>query len=252
MTALTETSRVDGVAVLKLAHGATNPLNPDLVGQLSADLEKIAGDPAVRGMVLASASLKFFSLGLAVPELLGLPEDELTRFFRAFNELSIELLTIPLPTVAAITGHAVAGGCVLALCCDYRFVADGRRLMGLNEIKLGVPVPLPGECALLAAVGERTAREIIDSGEFYEPADSLRMGLCDRVLPEEEVLRAAVEHAARLGSRPRQTTRTVKEGRLAPMLARLRGESTARERTFLRCWQSAETQALLKEAAAKF
>jgi 3,2-trans-enoyl-CoA isomerase len=249
---LTERSKHDDVAVLKLAHGTTNPLNRALVAKLSSDLEEISKDSTVRGLVLASASPKFFSLGLAVPELLGLPEDELTRFFHTFNDLSIELLTLRMPTIAAITGHAVAGGCVLALCCDYRFIADGRCLMGLNEIKLGVPVPLPGECALIAAAGESAARKIIDSGEFYEPADSLRMGLCDRILPEGEVLSAAVQHAALLGSRPPQTTRAVKEGRIAPMLARLRGESTARERSFLRCWQSAETQALLQEAAAKF
>jgi len=249
---LTELSKHDDVAVLKLANGTTNPLNPALVAQLSADLDEIAANPAIRGLVLSTASTKFFSLGLALPELLELPDDELLHFFRAFNNLSIELLTIPIPTVAAITGHAVAGGCILALCCDYRFVAEGRRLMGLNEIKVGVPVPLPGECALQAVVGERIAREIIDSGEFYEPEDALRMGLCDRVLPEDEVLAAAVEHAARLGARPRQTTRAVKEGRLAPMLARLRAESNARERTFVRCWQSEETQALLREAATKF
>ncbi len=252
MATLTRRSRRDGVAILELANGITNPLSPALVAELSSALDEIAADPAIRGLVLASTSPKFFSLGLALPELLGLPDAELMRFFRAFNDLSIELLTIPIPTVAAITGHAVAGGCVLALCCDYRFVAEGRRLMGLNEIRIGVPVPLPGECALHAAVGERFTREVIDSGEFYEPADSLRMGLCDRVLPEAGVMAAAVEHAAMLGSRPRQVIRLVKEGRLAPMLARLRAESTARERSFVRCWQSEETQALLREAATKF
>ena len=125
-------------------------------------------------------------------------------------------------------------------------------MMGLNEVKLGVPIPFPGECFLRELTGGRVAREIIDSGEFYEPEDSLRMGLCDRVLPEEEVIPAAVEMAALLGSRPRHAIRAIKQGRTAAVLARVRSESEARERIFMDCWHSETTQGLLREAAEKF
>lgn len=77
----------------------------------------------------------------------------------------LALYTLPKPVVAAITGHAIAGGCILALCCDYRFISEGRKLMGLNEVKLGVPVPYLADRVLHALVGTRYAREIIESGE---------------------------------------------------------------------------------------
>ena len=105
-----------------------------------------------------------------------------------FNQVCMELYTMPKPTVAAVTGHAIAGGCILALCCDYRFAAEGRKLMGLNEIRLGVPVPYLADCVLRQIVGARNAREIMETGEFYLPEQSLQIGMIDRVLPLEKVV----------------------------------------------------------------
>ena len=99
-----------------------------------------------------------------------------------------KLFTFPKPTAAAISGHAIAGGCILTLCCDYRYIAEGRKLMGLNEIKLGVPVPYVADCILRSLVGFRHAREIMESGDFYQPETSFQKGLVDAVLPLENVL----------------------------------------------------------------
>ena len=74
----------------------------------------------------------------------------------------------------------------MALCCDYRFIAEGRKLMGLNEVKLGVPVPYLGDCILRHLVGARHARDIMDTGDFYHPEVLLQMGMVDQALPLEK------------------------------------------------------------------
>lgn len=126
----------DEVVLLKLNRGITNALNLQLVNQLAEHLQNVRANSDVHGLVLGSSNEKFFSIGFDIPELFELARKDFRVFYHAFNRVSMALYTLPKPTIAAITGHAIAGGCILALCCDYRFIAEGRKLMGLNEIKL--------------------------------------------------------------------------------------------------------------------
>lgn len=145
----------DRVAILKLNRGIINALNLQLVNQLAENLQKVRDDSDVHSLVLCSSNEKFFSIGFDIPELFKLTRKDFRVFYQAFNRVCMDLYTLPKPTIAAITGHAIAGGCILALCCDYRFIAEGRKLMGLNEIKLGIPVPYPGDCILRHVAGTR-------------------------------------------------------------------------------------------------
>ena len=85
----------------------------------SYSLKKIREDKNVRGIVLTSSNDKFFSIGLDIPHLFELTKKDFKIFYKAYNQVCIDLYTLLKPTIAAITGHAIAGGCVLALCCDY-------------------------------------------------------------------------------------------------------------------------------------
>jgi enoyl-CoA hydratase/carnithine racemase len=242
----------DHVAVVKLDHGVTNAINLPLVNELTEVLRQAKRDSNVRGLVLTSANDKFFSIGLNLPELYGLPKDEFAVFFRAFARAGLELFTLPKPTVAALTGHALAGGCIMALCCDYRVMAAGRKLMGLNEIKLGVPVPYLADCILRHLVGVRTAREVTDTGEFYPPEELLRMGLVDQVLPSEQVLPWAIEKARTLGAYPPAAFAGIKRNRVQPVEAQVLAQEEEEERLFLNLWYGDEARARLKAALEKF
>jgi enoyl-CoA hydratase/carnithine racemase len=166
--------------------------------------------------------------------------------------MCLDLYTLPKPTVAAITGHAIAGGCILALCCDYRLLADGKKLMGLNEIKLGAPLPYVVDCVLPALVGGRYAREIMESGDFYPPDAALRMGLVDAALPLDQVLPASVEKAKTLGAMPEQAFAIVKCNRTEWIGKQIAAQLEEQERRFVECWYSEVARERLKEAAAKF
>jgi len=242
----------DTVAIVKLDRGVTNVLDMELVNELGKLLERIEHDSSVSALVLGSSNDKFLSIGFDIPRLFELPRQDFSTFFSEFNRVCLSLYTLPKPTIAAITGHAVAGGCILALCCDYRFIAEGKKLMGLNEIKLGVPVPYLIDCVLRYTVGTRYAREIMDTGEFYGPADSLRMGLVDEVLPVGEVMAKAVERARLLGAWPREAFALIKRNRVEEIEQRVLARREEKERLFVDCWYSDAARQRLKEAIEKF
>ena len=230
----------------------TNALSLDLLNELAETLQRLRNDPGCHGIVLGSTNSKFFSIGFDLPHLYGLPREEFEIFYRRFNEVCLELYTMPKPTVAAITGHAIAGGCILALCCDYRIIADGRKLIGLNEVKLGVPVPFLADCVLRSLVGTRTARDIMEIGEFYPADDALKIGLVDQMLPFEQVLPAAVEKTQTLGSSPQKAFAMVKRNRAKPIEAEVLSCLDEKTKDFVECWFSGEARDRLGEAVKKF
>jgi enoyl-CoA hydratase/carnithine racemase len=242
----------DGVAVLKLNRGVTNPLNLALIRELSESVQDAKDESIVRGVVLTSANEKFFSIGFDLPELIELGKEDFSVFYRAFNQLCVDLYTLPKPTIAAVTGHAVAGGCILALCCDYRFIAEEHKLMGVNEVKLGVPVPYPGDCILRHLVSSQNSREILLRGEFYEPSDLPVMGMVDKVLPLEDVLTVSIDRARRLGTLPVGPFQAIKHNRVEPVVAEIEARLAEKEETFMELWFSREAQVLLREATKKF
>ena len=242
----------DTLAIVKLNRSLTNALDLELVNELGDVIERVKQDPNVRGLVLGSSSDKFFSIGFDIQRMFEFPRNDFEAFFTAFNRVCFSLYTLPKPTVAAITGHAVAGGCILVLCCDYRFIGKERKLMGLNEIKLGVPVPYLAHCVLRNIVGARFAKEIMDSGEFYEPMESLHMGLVDGVFPSGEVLDRSGEKAKSVGSWPQGAFTIIKKNRIEEVEMRLFAQGETMERLFLDCWYSDEARTLLREAIKKF
>lgn len=242
----------DHIAIAKLNRGVTNAINLELIKELSGTLQKIKDDPDTHGLVLTSSNEKFFSIGLDIPWLFPLSREDFTSFYKAFNRLCIDLFTLPKPTVAAITGHATAGGCILALCCDYRFAAEGRKLMGLNEIKLGVPVPYPADCVLRNLVTSRFARDIMYFGEFFEGQKLLEMGLADEILPLDELIPKAVEKAGSLESSSLEAFAMIKANRVERVKANILANLDKKEQFFVARWYTPQTRQRLKVAMEKF
>ncbi len=165
----------DSVRILELNHGVTNALNGELLKELEDCLVEIRNDPESSALVLTSANGKFFSAGFDLPELYPQEVSGFKEFFHSFNRICLDLYTLPRPTVAALTGHAVAGGFILASCCDYRFMAQGKKLCGLNEIQIGVPVPYIADLILRQLVGDRAATEIMYTGTLVPAENALQI-----------------------------------------------------------------------------
>ena len=240
------------VALVRLQHGVTNALSPKLIHGLEAVFRRVKEDDAVNGLVLTGSNEKFFSIGFDIPELFEMNKDDFRGFYRLFNQTCLELFTLPKPTVAAITGHAIAGGCILALCCDYRYIAKGQKLMGLNEVRLGLPVPYLPDRLLHFLVGFRKAREIMDSGDFYPADKALEIGIADKILPVADVVKAAVEHADTLGSLPKAGYGMIKQNRVEVVVEAVKTREDQKETAFIESWFSNEARERLKEAIKKF
>lgn len=193
--------RDDELLIVTLSRGKANPLNAAMVDEL-IDAFQAAASNDVRGVVLASDRTGFFSSGFDVGEVFEYDRDRMKEFFGRFIDLYEGILRLPKPVVGAVSGHAFAGGAVLALACDARVIAEGDFGFALNEVNLGIVVP-PGFIRMaVAAVGEKNAREIILEGKTITPARALEMGLADAVVKPEFVLERAVARARELAAKP--------------------------------------------------
>ena len=124
--------------------------------------------------------------------------------------------------------------------------------MGLNEIKLGVPIPYPVDCMLRQIVGFRIAREITDSGDFYEANTLLGMGMVDEVLPLEKLQTRAIACAASLGNHPQNAFALIKHSRTESSVMQIMSKLEDKEEAFLESWYAQETRERLKAAMKKF
>lgn len=248
----TTISRTEGIGILVLQRSVTNPLDLELIHELSEALHVLAQDDDMHGLVLTSANDKFFSIGFDIPALYGLSIEEFRIFYQAFNRLCIQLFSFPRPVIAAISGHAVAGGCILALCCDYRYIAEGNRKMGLNEIKLGVPIPFPADCILREIAGYRTYRDVVDTGDFFLPDQLLPMGLVDRVIAVDVLRTQAVEKMKTLGDHAPKAFLRIKQNRTVPVVSKIYPALLQNEEYFLTCWYAPLTRKRLQAAMKKF
>ena len=242
----------DQVATLSLNKGVTNPLNLDLLHELAETLSTLKSSSEMRSLVLTSVGDKFFSIGFDIPQLYDLPREDLITTYQAFNQVCLDLYTFPKPTVIAMKGHAIAGGTILALCCDYRFIAEGHKLMGLNEIKLGVPVPYLADLILQQVVGTRRARQVVESGDLYSPDELAELGLVDDVLPLDQVLPAAIIKAQSLGDHPPKAYALIKRSRVEIVTKQYKERRALKEEQFIECWYSPAARERLKSAMEKF
>lgn len=249
MTILIETTDHDDIRELRLARAPVNALDPELCAALAAAIADAIGD-GVGGLVLAGGP-KVFSAGLDVPHLLGLPdraalESAWGHFFAAARALA----ACPVPVVAAIAGHAPAGGCVLALCCDYRVMADGPYRIGLNETQVGLVAPEGIQRLLRRAVGPHRAERLLVSGELVESGRALALGLVDELAGIDDVAvraRTWLQELLQLPRKPVLQTRAIAR---ADLIAALQPECIQLER-FLDAWSDPDTQAGLRALVVK-
>jgi enoyl-CoA hydratase/carnithine racemase len=239
----------DHLAILRLSSGPTNPINSQLVDELSQTLVEIKGN--ARAMALCGGD-KFFSVGFDLPELLKLDRPAMGDFLERFNRLCWNLFAIPIPTVCALSGHAVAGGNILALTCDYRYAASEERKIGLNEVKLGVPVPYLADLMLRHTIGNRYASQMIYSGEFMSFSDAKIIGLIDVVGPSDELEDFTLDRLSQIASYPGQAFSAVKANKVEDIKDRYEKKSKSKNDEFLDCWFSDPVQKNLREASMKF
>lgn len=241
----------DGVVLIKLTGGEINAINLQTIEALSTVLDDVV-DTGTKAVAFTSESEKFYSIGFDLPRVLDMGQEGIIGFYDHFNELCLRMYTLPIPTITAIPGHAVAGGCILASMTDFRFMAEGRGRAGVNELKLGLPVPYLASAVLTQVLGDRNATNMIFSGHLYEAQWLHRSGFVDQLLSQDQLIDEAILFIQEIGASPAKAFNMVKSERTDPVKrAFLENRENDRSK-FLECWFSEESQALLQEAKKKF
>jgi len=206
----------DGVTTLLMDDGKVNAFDLDFFTRLDVALDECADDAAV---VLAGRP-EMFSAGLNMKVMATLDVDGLTELLVRFGQTMMRVWLEPRPVVAAVTGHAIAGGTILAMTCDHAVAADGDYRWGLTETTIGFPLP---SWIIAIARGNVAAHRLDDlllPGRMVGPAEAVEVGFADEVRAADEVLAAATAHARALALLPRPTYAETKR--------RLRGEAAER------------------------
>jgi len=194
----------EAIRELRLNRPPVNALSPELIRTL---LQAVQVAPSEgRGALVVSGSPGMFSAGLDVPVLLKLDRAEMNAVWRDFYALMHSLASSPIPVVAAITGHAPAGGTVLALFCDWRVAAEGDSKIGLSEVQVGLPLPPVILSALRRLVGVRQAERLAVTGVLVTPDSAAALGLVDEVVPAEKVVARALQWCQALLALPQLAT----------------------------------------------
>lgn len=202
----------DGIAVVTMRRGKSNPLNQAMVAELLAAVDQAAAAPDVRAFVLASDRPRFFSPGFDVTEVFTYNREQISTFLNQFALLMDHLQWMPKPTVAALSGHTYAGGALAALCTDFRVMADSPDYgFALTEVNIGVRLPASVFLLLSTAAGVPLARRAFLTGDAIRPAEGLAAGLFHTLCPEAEVPTQAIALATYLASKPPSTYAAIKE-----------------------------------------
>lgn len=230
----------DQVATVTLDRPPVNALNLELLTGLRDLLPRLRA-PDVRAVVLRSAGTTF-SAGLDLVEIGGYSEAEAAAFSEVFDEMMIGWFSLEIPMVAAICGHAIAGGLVLAALADFRLGAEGRGKLGLTEILVGVPFPASALTPVVSAFPSAVLPELLYRGTTFSMAEGLAQGLLHRLVAPLDLDAEALALARELGGRTRAGFSGTKRGLRAPALANLHAARPDGRDPVWGLWRSDEVQ----------
>ncbi|TMB01665.1 MAG: enoyl-CoA hydratase/isomerase family protein [Deltaproteobacteria bacterium] len=221
--------RIGEAVLLRMRAGKANAMGPAWLERMEALLDE-ALTARARALVITGYE-GFFSAGLDLPTLDGLDDRAMGSFMSGFSRTMLRIFELPMPVVAAVNGHAIAGGCVLALQADVRIGAASDFRIGLNEVQLGIGLPAVVLEALRAQVPAASLLPIALEGRLFSPEEAVSVGLLHEVVPADRLEQRAVARAMELGALPGAAYASVKHGLRAPVAQRVRelaGQDAAR------------------------
>jgi 3,2-trans-enoyl-CoA isomerase len=178
----------ENYTIVQMNRGKVNAINYEMVKELGEVFKKLENDPDVLGVIL-SGQPHYFSAGLDLIELYQYDKEQIQQFFTAFGALYLQLVQFKKPFISAITGHSPAGGCVLAVTSDNRFMADGEAyVIGLNEVAVNIQISQNLTEIYAYWMGDGLAHRYILEGKLLSGKEALDAGLVDELVPLDQVL----------------------------------------------------------------
>lgn len=182
-----------GYAIFRLNKRPVNSLNLEFLTALNIQLDKFEQTKNIQGIILTSNMPNIFSAGLDIMEMYNPKPDRLRQFWSALQEFWIKLYGSNKIYIAAINGHSPAGGCLMAMSCDYRIMAKGVYKIGLNETLLGIKAPFWFRDTMINTIGFRESEKALQLGKLYSAEEALAINLVDEIVESEYLLANAEE-----------------------------------------------------------
>lgn len=201
-------SRFDSIEVLTLARPPANGLDIEMTEEIAEAFEALATSDSAAAILTGEG--KAFCAGLDLKAIPRYSEAELRRLLDAINRMATAVYACPVPVTAAINGHAIAGGFVLALCCDWKIVTDAPLQTGLTEVRVGVPYPAAALEVVRNELHPKVLRELVLFGKTMTSAEALAAGIFDESAPAERLLERAMHKAREAAALPRYSFATIK------------------------------------------
>jgi enoyl-CoA hydratase len=254
MSTVDAEDRGQGVRVLTMNRPPANAITPQLLNDLSAALEVAGADDAVRAVVLTGEG-RFFSAGLDLRggidfAAAATPGGDVDPFAALHNCL-LSFLRFPKPTIAMLRGHAIAGGLILVLACDYRLGMEGDYRIGLNEVAIGAAFPRAAFEIVRLRLSHQQASELLLGAALYPASEGIRLGVVEELLPAESFESTVMRRAAGLGSFPREAYAHTKAALVNEAIARIESETPQSAQRTMAVWMSTESVAARAKQAEK-
>ncbi|MFB3924999.1 MAG: enoyl-CoA hydratase/isomerase family protein [Syntrophales bacterium] len=229
-----------GIAKVALSRGKVNAINEKVVDELAECFRKLEEDYHIRAVILTGTG-KFFTFGFDIPEFLGYPKNDFIRYLTKFTDFYTCLFTYPKPVIAALNGHTIAGGCMMAIACDYRIMVPGKAKISLNEIDFGSSL-FAGSVELMKLwLGQRNAEAATLGGTMYCAEEALQLGLIDRIVPPEELHAEAEKTAAQYAGKDAAAFRSIKKLLRKPLADDMKKRERDSILEFVDIWYSEAT-----------
>ena len=234
------------VAKMIIARVKVNALNEKVVDEMTGALRALARDPGVKALILTGQG-KFFTFGFDIPEFLSYPREDFLRYLTKFTDLYTELFLYPKPVIAALNGHTIAGGCMLAIACDYRVMVAGKSRIALNEINFGSSLFAGSVELMIFWMGHREAERAIMSGAMYSAEEALKLGLIDEVVSEDQLPEAVRRIAGQYASKDPAAFGSIKKLSRQAVAEVMRAKERQSLIEFVDIWYSENTWRKLQE-----
>lgn len=235
----------DSVAIIALDRGKSNAMNEQMLDELKKIITSIEQDTNILGVILTGKH-GFFTAGLDLIELYGYDEAQMKIFWAKFLDLVKILTSFKKPLVTAISGHSPAGGCVLAICSDYRVMAEGEFIIGLNEVPVGIIVPDSIFELYAFWIGKGNAYRNLLEGKLMGSAEAKSIGLIDATSSIDSLMTVALKKMKVYLALEQTTWQQSKLNIRKALIKKMNEDQTETLDTMLKQWWAPSTRSILK------
>jgi enoyl-CoA hydratase len=241
-----EIQPLDQVVRLSLQHGKVNAMDLEFCQLLTAQLTELADDAGCRGAILAGNE-RAFSAGIDLKRLVMESPDYVDEFFPALTGLFYQAIVFPKPLIVAISGHALAGGCVLASTGDYRLIRPDAKI-GMPELRVGLSLPAEGIETFRFVLGANYFQRVVTSGKSFQNQEAVLAGLADEFCPSDRLLEQAEKYAQQYARIPADVFAITKSQIRQPLLERIEKNRSSYSERVQAMWKSPE----IRESVARY